>query len=224
MKLVRIHGQASWRFASDQVEAAITRQGGHLAPVRFHLPQGVVEPYAIAPWAEEKLPPETAALLRPLRGDFFCAPFGGNAKAWRGERHPAHGETAQGPWHFESMKKSETGVELRLSLETKIRPGRVEKLIRLRKGETAVYCRHVLSGMAGKMSLGHHAMLQFPEMEGSGLIGTSPLRFGQVFPGAFEEPAQKGYSFLQPGAFFSRLDQVPAADGSVADLSRYGGA
>ena len=175
-----IHGQPSWRFASDRVEAAVTRLGGHLAPVRFRLPHGVIEPFSIAPWAEEKQDPKTPALLQSLRGDFFCAPFGGNENAYRGERHPPHGETANASWKLESIKKSKAETELHLSLETKIRPGRVDKTLRLRRGETAVYCRHVLSNMSGKMNLGHHAMLKFPDAAGSGLVSTSPIRFAQV--------------------------------------------
>jgi len=221
MKLTRIHGQPSWRFASDRVEAAITRQGGDLAPVRFRLPHGVVEPYSIAPWAEEKPAPKIPSLLQTLRGDFFCAPFGGNENAYRGEHHPAHGETANAPWKLESFRKSKTETELHLSLETKVRPGRVDKTLRLRQGETAVYCRHVLSNMSGKMNLGHHATLKFPDAAGSGLIDTSPISFAQVLPTVFEKPAERGYSSLKPGAVFSSLDQVPAADGTVADLSRY---
>jgi len=221
MKLTRIHGQPSWRFASDRVEAAITRLGGHLAPVRFRLPHGVVQPFSIAPWAEEKTGSELPALLKSLRGDFFCAPFGGNEKAYRGERHPPHGETANAPWKLESIKKSKAETELHLSLGTKVRPGRVDKTLRLRRGETAVYCRHVLSNMSGRMSLGHHAMLKFPGAAGSGLVATSPISFAQVLPVAFEKPAGRGYSSLKAGALFSRLDQVPALDGTVADLSRY---
>ncbi len=221
MKLTRIHGQPSWRFRSDRVEAAITRQGGHLAPVRFRLPHGVVEPFSVAPWAGEKLPKKIPPLLRSLRGDFFCAPFGGNESVYRGERHPPHGETANASWKFKSFAQSKVETELRLSLETRVRPGRIDKTLRLRRGETVLYCRHVLSGLTGKVNLGHHAMLKFPDRSGSGLIDTSPISFAQVLPVPFEKPAGGGYSSLKPGALFSRLGQVPAADGTTADLSRY---
>ena len=102
MKLIRIHGQPSWPFASDKVDAAITRQGGHLAPVRFRLPHGVVQPYSVAPWAEEKASAKLIPLLRSLRGDFFCAPFGGSDSVYRGEKHPPHGEVANSNWKLES--------------------------------------------------------------------------------------------------------------------------
>jgi len=222
MKLTTIHGQPSWRFASDRVEAAITRQGGHLAPVRFHLPHGIVEPYSVAPWAEEKsTAKKTIPLLQSLRGDFFCAPFGGSDSVYRGEKHPPHGEVASANWKLESLKKSKSETELHLSLATKICRGHVDKTIRLRRGETALYCRHVITGMAGKMNFGHHATLKFPDAPGSGLIDTSPISFGQVLPVPFEKPAEGGYTSLKKGAVFSSLDHVPTADGTVTDLSRY---
>jgi len=221
MKLTRIHGQPSWLLASDQVELALTRQGGHLAPVRFRLPHGVVQPFSIAPWAEEKADPKLPALLQSLRGDFFCAPFGGNENPYRSERHAPHGEPAYALWKFESIKKNQTETELHLSLETKVRRGRVNKMLRLRRGETVVYCRHVVSQMSGKMNLGHHATLKFPDAAGSGLVDTSPISYGQVLPVDFEQPANGGYTSLKKGAVFSSLDHVPALDKTVADISRY---
>ena len=221
MKLTRIHGQPSWRFASDKVDAAITRQGGHLAPVRFHLPHGVVQPFSIAPWAEEKLAVKIPPLLQSLRGDFFCAPFGGSDAVHRGENHPPHGEVANSNWKLESIRKEKAATELHLSLDTKVRRGRFDKTILLRRGETALYCRHVISKMSGQMNFGHHATLKFPEEPGSGLIATSPISFGQVLPVPFEQPAQGGYHSLKKGAVFSSLEHVPSIDGKEADLTTY---
>jgi hypothetical protein len=219
MKTRVLFGQPSWIFSSDRVEAAITRQGGHLGPVKFCFGRKEIAPFSVAPWAEEKQ--KLDPLLQSLRGDFFCAPFGGSSSAWRAERHPPHGETANSPWTFQSLKKQKGMTELHLSLATKIRPGKVDKFLQLRDGHTAVYCRHVLSGMSGPMNLGHHATLKFPAAVGSGVISTSSLRFGQVYPKQFEDPAKGGYSSLKPGATFSRLDRVPAMNGSYEDVSRY---
>lgn len=221
MKTVLSFGQPSWRFKSDKVSATITRLGGHLAPVEFQLGKKTVAPYAIAPWAEEKTAPGLPKMLQALRGDFFCAPFGGNDEAWKGEKHPAHGETANAVWKFESLEQKDKDVVLHLSLKTRIRKGRVDKVLFLRKGETAIYSRHILSGMSGRMNIGHHATLKFPEGEGSGQISTSRFQSGQVLPVPFEDPAQGGYNSLKAGATFKRIDQVPKADGTMADLSRY---
>ena len=98
-------GQPSWSFGSGLVRATLTRQGGHLAPVTFRLESGrTVQPYSVAPWATEGLPRQFPDLLRSLRGDFFCCPFGGNGAPWRGEQHPPHGETANGSWSLVSFE------------------------------------------------------------------------------------------------------------------------
>jgi hypothetical protein len=75
--------------------------------------------------------------------------------------------------------------------------------------------------MSGPMNVGHHAMLKFPDAPGSGRIATSRFRIGQVFPFAFEAPAEGGYSILKPGAEFRRLDRVPTVTGERADLTRF---
>jgi hypothetical protein len=159
------------------------------------------------------LPP----VLKALRGDLFCLPFGGNATPFKGERHPAHGETANGCWHLESA----TAESLHLSLNTKVRAGRVDKYISLRSGQTAVYQRHVISGMAGPMNFGHHAMLKFPDQPGSGLVSTSRFKHGEVVPLPLEDPATGGYSSLRVGGKFRSLAKVPLANGGFADLGSY---
>ncbi|MEM6782884.1 MAG: hypothetical protein AAF624_04010 [Bacteroidota bacterium] len=215
-----VHGQPSWRLAHDTVEAFVTEAGGHLGPVAFRLGDRTVQPYHVAPWATEPtadLPP----ILKVLRGDFFCAPFGGNAESFEGECHPPHGETANANWAFERLDRADDRTTLRLALDTAVRPGRVTKTITLVDGHAALYQRHTLAGMTGPMTFGHHAMLRFPDREGSGLVSTSDFAWGQTSPLPVEVPAQRGYSLLEPGARFDALDAVPTVLGTTADLSRY---
>jgi hypothetical protein len=213
--------QPSWRLASANVEAFVTVMGGHLGPVTFDRKGKKLQPYSVAPWAEEATDPSLPPILQVLRGDFFCLPFGGNGTPCRGEKHPVHGETANARWQLESMAAQGGRTCLHLSLRTKVRPGRVDKRIWLMDGENVVYSQHVISGMSGRMNLGHHAMLKFPDVPGSGLISTSRFVCGQVFPQAFELPEKGGYSWLKPGAEFDSLKKVPSLDGKTADLSRY---
>ncbi len=217
----KILGQKSFVVRNRNVDAAVTELGGHLGPVTFSLGKQKVAPFSVAPWWDEKLPAGTPALLRALRGDFFCLPFGGNGKAWRGEQHPPHGETANSKWKFESLRRKSGEVCLELSLKTKVRAGRVSKRIRLVNGHSVVYQEHVVSGMEGSMSLGHHAMLKFPDREGAGRLSTSKVALGQVFVEPVEDPAQRGYSVLKPGAVFDDLETVPDITGATADLTRY---
>lgn len=216
-----IHGQPSWSFRSSHVHANLTKLGGHLGPVAFRLAHRLVTPFSIAPWAEEKLAADTLPLLRALRGDFFCAPFGGNGTPYRGEKHPVHGETANASWRLKAFERTADRLTLHATLPTLVRPGTVDKFITLIEGHTAVYQQHVLTGARGPMDLGHHAMLKFPDAPGSGVISTSRFVQAQVFPGNFEAPENRGYQALEPGATFRSLERVPLLAGGTTDLTRY---
>jgi hypothetical protein len=207
-----ICSQPSHVIATKNVRAAVTATGGHLAPVTFTLGRRTVQPFSIAPWHGEKLPGKTPAILRVLRGDFFCLPFGGGTLGR--EQHPTHGETANRIWRLESQ----TRESLHLSLRTKVRAGRVDKRITLVPGHSVVYQEHTLTGMGGPMCLGHHATLKF---NSPGRLSTSRRAFGQVAPEPVEQPAAQGYSILQPGAVFADLAAVPMVTGANTDLSRY---
>jgi hypothetical protein len=216
-----IHGQPSWRLASTEVEGFVTELGGHLGPVTFDRQGRKLQPYSVAPWAEEPIASTQPPIIRALRGDFFCLPFGGNATRFGKERHPIHGETANARWQFRSLETSAGMACLHLSLSTKIRPGRVDKRIWVVDGQNTLYSLHVVSGMSGAVNLGHHAMLKFPDTPGSGLVSTSRFVYGQVFPQAFELPENRGYSWLKPGAEFKSLEKVPTLSGETTDLTRY---
>lgn len=220
-QLTTVDGQPSWLLKSDRVEGFLTRAGAHFAPVTFRLKDKKIRPYSVAPWATEKEAEKLDPILRVLRGDFFCMPFGGNSVPVQGRKFPTHGETANEHWTLQPSPRVGNRVGLHVTLETRVRPGHVDRYLFLKKGETVIYSQTVLSGMSGTMSFGHHAMLKFPEPEGSGLLATSPFIRGQVNPTLFESPAGKGYSSLKTGAEFTDLAKVPMANGELADLSRY---
>ena len=202
-----VFGEPSYRLATPEVEAFVSEVGGQIAPVSFELDHvGTVHPFHIGPWTTDPEFADLPPILRVLRGDFFCMPFG------NGE--PLHGETANAKWDL--VDHSDTSLTLGLDLTQ--RHGHVEKKIELKVDHRAVYSTHTLSGMIGPMTFGHHAMLRFDE---DGLVATSPFVLGEVFPDRFENPEEGGYSSLKQAARFSSLESVPRADGGTADLSRY---
>jgi hypothetical protein len=218
-----IAGQPSWTLHADRVTAHLTRLGGLLGPVEFNLGHGrAIQPFSLAPWAHEKLDPTLPPILRALRGDFFCAPFGiDRGKPYNGQVTPPHGETCNAAWKLNTIRSAKGAHRLQAALETAFRPGRVTKEIILRDGETAIYQTHTLEGMTGPLTLGHHPMLKFPTRPGSGLISTSSFKFGLVFPEPLGVPAEGSYSALKPAARFTRLDRVPLALGGHTDLSQF---
>jgi hypothetical protein len=97
----------------------------------------------------------------------------------------------------------------------------VVRNISIRDGQCAVYQEHTVSGVSGEFNYGNHPILRFPDEAGSCLIGTSPFRFGQVYTGLFEDPADAAYSSLQQGGQFDSLERVPLATGGYTDLTVY---
>jgi hypothetical protein len=222
-KLNKIHGQPSWKLASDKVELYVTREAGMLGPATFSLKNGDCAPYSVAPWAvnSERIDKELPPLLHALRGDFFCLPFGGNDTAYRGEQHPPHGETANAMWSHVETTSEEDEHQLHLQLDLETREGTVDKFVTLRDGHHAIYQKHVVTGMSGPMTPGHHAMLKLPDVAGCGRVSTSAFAHAQVLPFPFENPEIGGYSTLKPDEPFKSLKKVALNTGNFTDLTTY---
>jgi len=203
-----IHSQPSWVIASDQVELAVTKLGGHMAPVTFfRAGERPVQPYYISPWQDENVS-VPVPVLAPLRGDFFCLPFGGNTKSFRGETHPPHGEACGGSWSLEGCVTRGKVVTLELGFETRARPGHIRRELSLVAGHNVVYSRTLVEGFAGPAPFSHHAILSVPERERALLCSCSPFWRGLTYPMDFGSPAAGEYQSLAPGATFRDLAKV----------------
>ncbi|MBS1714021.1 MAG: hypothetical protein JST30_06755 [Armatimonadetes bacterium] len=211
MQTQTVFGQPSWTVKSDNVTAHVTKLGGMMGPVAFDLEDRTVQPFSVAPWCDEG-PSDRPGILRALRGDFFCMPFGGSAEPYLGEDHPLHGETANEEWAFDSTGRH----RLDLVLETRVRPSKVYKTVRC--GDLAVMQKHTVLGLSGPMCFGMHAMVAF---RSPGILSFGGTHGGHVFPAPFEDPALGGYSSLKAGAKVTDLSHVPMSDGSLTDLTRF---
>lgn len=218
-----IHAQPSYVISSNQVELAVTLLGGHMAPVTFYRDTAEpIQPYHISPWQEEQQAEMPAAVLVPLRGDFFCMPFGGNSEPLGNEKHPPHGEVASSPWIRTIAERSGNVSHASMTMKTTARAGTVTKDIYLVDNQNVVYTKHTIEGFEGKVPLGHHATLAMSPQEGSVRLASSPIRFGMTYPGIFSDPTQGEYQSLEPGKHWDSLAHVPVAwKGQMdADLSR----
>lgn len=205
-----IESQPSWVIRNGNVELAVTELGAHMAPVIFCRNQASpVQPYHVSPWQNEKvrnIPPT----MVPLRGDFFCLPFGANAEAYRGERHPPHGETAGSRWTFESCTAKEGATTLAIRLEPKVRPGTVRREFTLIEGHDVVYCRTRIEGCSGRAPFAHHATLRMPAREKALRVSTGKFATGRTYPVQLANPAAGEYQWLARDAGFRSLSRVPS--------------
>lgn len=205
-----VASQSSWVLRNDNVEIAVTHLGAHMAPVTFCKDQdNTIQPYHISPWQNER-PEGLPAVMVPLRGDFFCLPFGGNQKSYCGENHPPHGETAGNQWTLRKAELKNGATTLGLQLETKVRPGVVDREFTLIDGHNVVYCRTTIEGFAGPTPFAHHAILRMPQQQKALRIFSSPFSVGRTYPIATANPASCEYQSLVPDAPFSSLSSVPS--------------
>ena len=206
------HGASSFTLNHDLVSLHITRDGGMLAPVAFRLGDRIVSPYSLSPWKPDEVDAELPVLLKNLRGDFFCLPFGPQ------ENGLPHGETANCAWHL----VSETEDSLTLGINASDVSANVMKTISLRPGQAAIYYEHRISGLEGDFSYGNHPILDLSAIpEGAARVSVSPFRWASVYPEVFSNPADGAKQALKIAALFSDLSEVPLADGGTTDLTRY---
>lgn len=207
-----IHGAPSFSLSNDQVEVNVTQAGGHVAPVIFKLGERSVSPYSLSPWLPSEIDQELPVLLKSLRGDFTCIPFGPQ------ENGAPHGQTANGTWH--QIPSNENSLKIAISAADI--SANVTKTISLREGHTAIYVEHYIEGLSGNYSYGNHPILDLSNLEeGQARLSISPFRWASVYPSLFSDPADGAQQALKPGATFSRLEEVTLADGGTTDLSYY---
>jgi hypothetical protein len=209
-----IHGEPSLAVVSDLTRLWITLRGGQIAPVEFTLDPATgrtVSPYSLAPWQPADFNDDIPVLLRVLRGDFFCFPFGITENV----PHP-HGPPANCAW---SVERTAPGVA-EMSLRSTQPPALLRKRLELRPGQTALYQEHLISEAEGDFNYGHHPILYFPEGV-TAEIRLSAWRLGRVYPGRFADPSIGERSSLRPGATINARYEVATDDGGVTSLARF---
>ena len=203
-------GAAGWWLRGTNVELFLTEQGGQHAPGNFRLENGVnVQPFYLSPWQERRPDLSSIPLLQYLRGDFFCLPFGGNAEAVDGHQYQCHGETAAQTWKLAESRREGNSTVFEFEQEGQVLPTKVTKRIELRDGQSALYLRHTVGGLDGRMPYGHHAILKMPSASERMYFSVGRFDLGMTPTGIFSDPANWEYQFLASGEEFSSLEAVP---------------
>ena len=142
---------------NEKVKVGVTEECGHLFPVQFFLDGKTVEPLNAAPWTDEQLEDSIPPMLKMLRGDFFCAPFGDSDILENETR--AHGSTANDKWNLISVND----IQLQFKLSKKVNGAEVIKKIKIEDDHSVFYQEHQIIGGEGSIPVGHHLMLKVPE-------------------------------------------------------------
>ena len=213
-----------WKHGSLVVQ----RLGAMLAPLTLLLPNGrQVTPMHVAPWAEEKGADELPGILRRLRGEWPCVPFGysvlshGSPAEWAALMDPAppdeevHGHSSNNCWRWEASNDG----SLRLSidypqtspvqrLERTVTPDPLGPAVDLElRIETRDVCR---------LPIGLHPTFRLPSQPGRVRIEPARFDYGRTYPGTVEPDAP----LFAIDQLFAKLEAVPGRDGGTIDASR----
>jgi hypothetical protein len=203
----------------------LNRLGAMLAPVVFTAP-GLPDfsPMQVAPWHAEPIGAEQAGLMRGLRGDWPCVPFGrtdrpADLPAGWATRTPhdawGHGHSAHHDWDWLSTDDPHT-LSLTIALPASDPIRRLTRTVRAQPDASAVdLALHIEARIPCTLPVALHPTLRLD-------AGRMELDLPNHGPGlTYPVPAEPGRSRLAPGQRFDRLDAAPTADGPPADLTRY---
>ena len=208
----KIHGAEGWILETPFVQAHLTAVAGMLSSVVFKLNNITAKPYSLSPWKPDEAGTNVTPLIKLLRGDFFCFPFGPQ------DNGSPHGDPANAVWSLVKKEK----CEITLQIECKDSGATIVKNIMLGEDHPAIYQNHQIFNLSGKWSYGSHPIIDCSNLaEESARISLSPFRWGSVYPGVFSDPTAGELQCLQPAARFDSLDSVPLSNGGTTDLSRW---
>ncbi|MFK7997351.1 MAG: hypothetical protein AB8B87_24710 [Granulosicoccus sp.] len=204
--------------------AEIQSLGAMLAPVDFTLSDGrVVSPLHVAPWADEPISPDTAPILRALRGEWPCVPFGAANLAtinsrWKYQSTQsdgvAHGFSANAHWTLQSIAESSIRARIEYPRDSDI--STLERTVSGVSGSARLEMQLAIDPRADTcIPVGVHPIFRLPETTGA----------VQLIPGAFDEvwtyPGETGgESCFYPGERYASLRALPGRSGSCIDASR----
>lgn len=223
-------------ISGRSVRGEVQLLGAMAGPFSFDLGGRMVQPFAVAPWADDPaerladLPP----LLRRLRGEWPCVPFGGvNSPPglppdWDVVRAPTpewhrddHGFAAHHPWTVDAQ--SETAVTLSIRYPEDHPVERLERGIACHPSEPHLdFSLMVVPRRDITMPLGLHPVFRLPEAAGTAVLDLSAETRLWSFPVDVEPgksaalPDQRGVPVSDLLGAAGRLDitSLPLADDS----------
>lgn len=203
--------------------AELQRLGGMLAPVVFAAPGAAdFAPLQVAPWADEPGAGALPGILRRLRGEWPCVPFGRCDRpadlppGWTAlTPHDdwGHGFASHHDWQW-----VDTAGPLALALQIEP-PAPLRRLTRTVRAQADAPALEVMLEIEVRepctLPIALHPTLRLD----SGAVQLHlPAHGGGVI---YPVPAEPGISRLAPDRSFTDLSAVPLAEGGTLDLSRF---
>ncbi|TPK51632.1 MULTISPECIES: hypothetical protein [unclassified Mesorhizobium] len=206
----------------------VQRLGAMLAPVTFILEDGrQVSPMHIAPWSNEPQAQALPGILRKLRGEWPCVPFGYSVPAdgwpedWARvmgspeEGEEAHGHSSNHDWQWRDNDGGSLSLELAYPQGSPVE--RVERTVTPDPSAPAVDIElKIVVRRACRLPIGLHPVFRLPFETGAATLELGRFDRGLTYP----HDVEPGAELFARNTSFSDLASVPARAGGVADASR----
>lgn len=220
---------AIWRLSWAHGEAEVQSLGGMLGPVTFKLADGRdFQPLQVAPWADAAMAADLPGILRRLRGEWPCVPFGRSDRpaalpmGWDRPQPAAlaedelwgHGYGAHHHWRLEkqlahclhlAIDYPSAAPIARLEREIRVTPHRPELDITL-----TIFARRAVV-----LPVALHPTFRLPRTPGT--LTLERIDFDRAI--TYPVPAEPDVSHLTADAVSRELAAMPAADGQL-DLTQ----
>lgn len=220
--------QLSWAHGRLEVQAL----GGMLAPVTFRATgHADFAPLQVAPWADEPGADQWDGLLRRLRGEWPCVPFGrcdtpaGLPPDWSAQPPGnawSHGFASHHAWQWLDLDQADQANAEPGSLALRIdypAESAISHLVRRIRPDPARPAVHLTLEVHARRAVTLPVALHPTFSLGLGRVRLQVPAFasGHSYP----VPCEPGVSRLRPGAAFERLQAVPTTDSADLDLTRF---
>lgn len=213
-------------LAWDHGALAVQSLGGMLGPALFLLPDGrQVAPLQVAAWGNDPARSDLPGVLRELRGDWACVPFGFDGPrdltdGWHADGETfagaglAHGVSSNTDWDVVEQ------TEARLVLACPYPDDHPVRLVR-RSIAPDPYAPavditlEIAVRRPCRLPVGVHPTFRLPPRTGSVAIELAEYRSIYTFPGDLEP----GSALFTPGVQFANLAEAPVRQGGTVDVS-----
>jgi hypothetical protein len=200
--------------------------GAMLAPIRFRLSDGrTVQPMQIAPFGDRPGAETLPGVLRGLRGEWPCVPFGMTPQSplpagWPQDLTPAPDEQPHGFGSNNDWEMTQAGDGALVARIACPAPDPVAELTRRVSGATGEarvdISLEVRVRRDCRLPIGLHPTFRLPETPG--LARIDPGRHDAVWTYPLDTSPTR--QLFAPNARGESLQAVPSADGGFRDLSR----
>ncbi|TGT38043.1 MULTISPECIES: hypothetical protein [unclassified Mesorhizobium] len=213
-----------WAYGALTVQ----RLGAMLAPVTFILQDGrQVSPMHIAPWSNEPGTEALPGILRKLRGEWPCVPFGYSvpAEGWPGNwarvmgspesEEEVHGHGSNHDWTWRASGSGSLSLELTYPQASPVE--RVERTVTPDPSAAAIDIEfRIVVRRACRLPIGLHPVFRLPFETGAASLELGSFDEGRTYP----HDVEPGAELFARGKSFTDLTSVPARAGGTADASR----